>query len=145
MTPSSRRARIALRIAFYSAVVFIAIPLAFSQVMIKTVRQPVHPAPPGFEEGRVVSEGLRLRTWTLRGQPDQAAFVVGHGVGDSLESFADLARHLNARGHTVLLLDFRGHGGSDDAYTTLGGREREDVRAAAQSLRDRGLAKSGLV
>ena len=142
---SSRRVRIAGRVVFYSLVILVAIPLAFSQVMIKTVRQPVHPAPPGFEEGRVVSEGLRLRTWTLRGQPDKAAFVVGHGVGDSLESFADLARHLNARGHTVLLLDFRGHGGSDDAYTTLGGREREDVRAAAQSLRDRGLAGGGLV
>ena len=71
--------------------------------------------------------------------------VVGHGVGDSLESFTDFASRLNARGHTVLLLDFRGHGGSDAAYTTLGGREREDVRAAAQSLRDRGLAGSGLV
>ena len=145
MTPLSRPARIAARVAFYAVVVFVAIPLAFTQVMVGTVRQPVHPAPPGFEEARVVSEGLRLRTWTLRGQPDKAAFVVGHGVGDSLESFTDLAARLNARGHTVLLLDFRGHGGSDNAYTTLGGREREDVRAAAQSLRDRGLAKAGLV
>jgi uncharacterized protein len=146
MTPlSSRRPRIALRVAFYSAVIFIAIPLAFSQIMIKTFRQPVHPAPPGYEEGRVVSEGLRLRTWTLRGRPDKAAIVVGHGVGDSLESFTDFASRLNARGHTVLLLDFPGHGGSEGSYMTLGGREREDVRAAAQSLRDRGLAPAGLV
>ena len=142
---SSRRARVVARVAFYSAVIFVAIPLAFTQVMVRTVRQPAHPAPPGFEEGRVVSEGLRLRTWTLRGRADKAAVVVGHGVGDSLESFTDFASRLNARGHTVLLLDFRGHGGSDDAYTTLGGREREDVRAAAQSLRDRGLAPAGLV
>ena len=142
---SSRRVRTAGRVVFYSAVIFVAVPLAFSQVMIKTVRQPTHPAPPGFEEARIVSEGLRLRTWTLRGRPDKAAVVVGHGVGDSLESFTDLAARLNARGHTVLLLDFRGHGGSDDAYMTLGGREREDVRAAAQSLRDCGLAGSGLV
>ena len=142
---ASRRARLLVRIAFYSAVVFVAIPLAFSQVMVGTHRQPVHPAPPGYEEARVVAEGLRLRTWTMRGRADKAAVVVGHGVGDSLESFTDLASRLGARGHTVLLLDFRGHGGSDDAYTTLGGREREDVRAAAQSLRDRGLARAGLV
>lgn len=142
---SSRRVRTAGRVVFYSVVIFVAVPLAFSQVMVKTFRQPTHPAPPGYEEGRVVSEGLRLRTWTLRGRPDKAAIVVGHGVGDSLESFTDLASRLNARGHTVLLLDFRGHGGSDDAYMTLGGREREDVRAAAQSLRDRGLAGRGLV
>ena len=142
---SLKRKAFLARIVFYSAVALVAIPLAFSQVMVKTHRQPVHSVPPGFEEGRVVSEGLRLRTWTLRGHPDKAAVVVGHGVGDSLESFTDLASRLNARGHTVLLLDFRGHGGSDGAYTTLGGREREDVRAAAQSLRDRGLAGAGLV
>ena len=142
---ATRRGRVLARIALYSAAVLIGLPLAFSQVMVRPFRQPVHPPPPGFEEGRIVSEGLRLRTWTLRGRPDRAAVVVGHGVGDSIESFTDLASRLNGRGHTVLLVDFRGHGGSDDAYTTLGGREREDVRAAAQSLRDRGLAGRGLV
>ena len=141
----TRRARILARVVFYSVAILVGVPLAFSQVMIGAIRQPAHPAPPGFEEGRVVSEGLKLRTWTLRGRPEKAAIVVGHGVGDTLESFTDLASRLNARGHTVLLLDFRGHGGSEGSYTTLGGREREDVRAAAQSLRDRGLAGSGLV
>jgi pimeloyl-ACP methyl ester carboxylesterase len=142
---SSRHARVAARVAFYSAVVLVLVPLAFSQVMVQTFRQPTHPPPPGFEEARVVSEGLRLRTWTVRGRPDKAAVVIGHGLGDSIESFTDLASRFNARGHTVLLVDFRGHGGSDPAYTTLGGREREDVRAAAQSLRDRGLAPAGRV
>jgi pimeloyl-ACP methyl ester carboxylesterase len=133
------------RILFYAAVVLVLVPLAFSQVMVQTFRQPARPPPAGFEEGRVTSEGLKLRTWTLRGRPDRAAVVVGHGVGDSIESFTDLAARLHGRGHTVLLVDFRGHGGSDPAYTTLGGREREDLRAAAQSLRDRGLAAGGLV
>lgn len=137
--------RVLARVVFYSAVVFIGIPLAFSQVMVQSFRQPVRPPPPGYEEGRVVSEGLRLRTWTLRGRAESAAVVVGHGVGDSIESYTELAEGLNRRGHTVLLVDFRGHGGSDDAYTTLGGREREDIRAAAQSLRERGLAGRGLV
>jgi uncharacterized protein len=141
----TRRARILARVVFYSVAILVGLPLAFSQVMIGAIRQPTHPAPPGYEEGRVVSEGLKLRTWTLRGRPEKAAIVVGHGVGDTLESFTDLASRLNARGHTVLLLDFRGHGGSEGSYTTLGGREREDVRAAARSLRDRGLAGSGLV
>jgi pimeloyl-ACP methyl ester carboxylesterase len=146
MSPhGSGRLRVAGRIAFYSVAVFLGIPLAFSQVMVGTIRQPGHPAPPGYEEGQVLSEGLRLRTWTLRGRPDKAAVVVGHGVGDSLESFADLASRIHARGHTVLLLDFRGHGKSEGRHTTLGGREREDLRAAAQALRGRGLAASGLV
>ena len=141
----TRRARVLARVVSYAVAILVGVPLAFSQVMIGSFRQPAHPAPPGYEEGRVESEGLKLRTWTLRGRPDKAAVVVGHGVGDTLESFTDFASRLNARGHTVLLLDFRGHGGSEGFYTTLGGREREDVRAAAQSLRDRGLAGSGLV
>ena len=141
----TRRARVLARVVSYAVAILVGVPLAFSQVMIGSFRQPAHPAPPGYEEGRVESEGLKLRTWTLRGRPDKAAVVVGHGVGDTLESFTDFASRLNARGHTVLLLDFRGHGGSEGFYTTLGGREREDVRAAARSLRDRGLAGSGLV
>ena len=141
----TRRARALARGVFYAVAILVGVPLAFSQVMIGSFRQPAHPVPPGYEEGRVVADGLKLRTWTLRGRPDKAAVVVGHGVGDTLESFTDFAWRLNARGHTVLLLDFRGHGGSEGSYTTLGGREREDVRAAAQSLRDRGLAGSGLV
>jgi pimeloyl-ACP methyl ester carboxylesterase len=141
----TRRARVVARIVFYAVAILVGVPLAFSQVMIGSLRQPAHQAPPGYEEGRVVSEGLRLRTWTLRGRPDKAAVVVGHGVGDTLESFTDFAARLNGRGHTVLLLDFRGHGGSEGSYTTLGGREREDVRAGARSLRERGLAGSGLV
>jgi uncharacterized protein len=141
----TRRARVLARTIFYAVAILVGIPLAFSQVMIGSFRQPAHPAPAGYEEGRVVSEGLKLRTWTLRGRPEKAAVVVGHGVGDTLESFTDFASRLNARGHTVLLLDFRGHGGSEGSYTTLGGRERDDVRAAAQALRDRGLAGSGLV
>jgi len=145
----TRRSRILARVFLYSGLIFLGIPLAFSQVMIGAVRQPAHPPPPGYEEARIACEGLHLRIWLLRGpgggSGGKAAIVVGHGVGDSLESFTDMAGRLNQRGHTVLLLDFRGHGGSDAAYTTLGGREREDVRAAAQWLRDRGLAKGGLV
>ena len=141
----TRRARALARVVFYAVAILIGVPLAFSQVMIGSFRQPAHPAPPGYEEGRVVSDGLKLRTWTLHGRPDKAAVVVGHGVGDTLESFTDFAGRLNARGHTVLLLDFRGHGGSEGSYTTLGGREREDVRAAMGHLRQRSLAGGGFV
>ena len=68
-----------------------------------------------------------------------------HGLGDTLESYTEHARVLNRRGHTVLLVDLRAHGGSEGQDSTLGGRERADVRAAAQHLRTRGLAPAGLV
>jgi pimeloyl-ACP methyl ester carboxylesterase len=71
--------------------------------------------------------------------------VVVHGLGDSLESYVDRADGLSRRGHTVLLIDLRAHGASDGRYTTLGGHEREDVRAAMSELRRSGRAGAGLI
>jgi pimeloyl-ACP methyl ester carboxylesterase len=145
MSISDRRTRVLLRVVFYGVALFVAVPLAFSQALVRAYRQPTHPPPPGFEQATVVSDGLKLRTWTIAGDPSRAAFVVVHGVGDSLESFIDVAQRLHARGHSVLLLDLRGHGGSEGDTTTLGAREREDVRAGMRRLRERGLAAAGIV
>jgi alpha-beta hydrolase superfamily lysophospholipase len=144
MSISDRRARVLARVLFYGAAIFLGVPLALSQSMVRSHHLPTHPPPPGFEEARVVSEGLKLRTWTIAGDPRRAAFVVVHGVGDSLESYTDLADRLHRRGHTVLLVDLRGHGGSEGDTTTLGAREREDVRAGMRLLRERGRAAAGL-
>jgi alpha-beta hydrolase superfamily lysophospholipase len=100
---------------------------------------------PGYVSGTVISDGLRLRTWTRRGSDARPAVVIVHGLGDSLESYVDRADALNRRGHTVLLLDLRAHGASEGRYTTLGGHEREDVRAAMDGLRKAGHAGRGLV
>ncbi|MET0553983.1 MAG: alpha/beta fold hydrolase [Vicinamibacteria bacterium] len=141
----SRRAKVLGRVAFYGAVVFGLLPLAFSQIMLRLPRQPASPVHPPFEEAFVASEGLRLRTWTVVGRPDRAAVVAVHGLGDTLESYTEHARVLHRRGHTVLLVDLRAHGGSEGRDSTLGGRERADVRAAARHLRERGLARAGIV
>jgi uncharacterized protein len=141
----SRRAKILGRVVFYGAVLFALLPLTFSQVMLRLPRQSTSPVHPPFEEAFVGCEGLRLRTWTVGGRPDRAAVVIVHGLGDSLESYTEHARVLNRRGHTVLLVDLRAHGGSEGRDSTLGGRERADVRAAARHLRERGLAPAGIV
>lgn len=133
------------RVVFYSLVVLGLVPLVLSHVMTRPFRQPTSPPRAGFIEGHVVSDGLRLRTWTRPGSPAQPAVVIVHGVGDSLESFVDHGLEFAARGHTVLLLDTRGHGGSEGDRITLGAREREDVRAAMDRLRRDGMAESGLL
>ena len=141
----TRSGRLVARIVFYSVAFFVGLPLAFSQVMVGAIRRPTSPAPSGYEEIAVRSDGLRLRGWLARGESDRAAAVVVHGVGDSLESYLQVAGKLRGRGHAVLLIDLRGHGGSEGKYTTLGGRERDDVRAAMEHLRGAGLADSGLL
>lgn len=137
--------RLLARVVFYGIVLFLALPLAFSQVMIGAIRQPAGPVAAGYQEARVRSESLALRAWVAPGDPGRPAVILVHGVGDALESYGSQAAVLRARGHTVLLLDLRGHGGSDRAPTTLGGHEREDVRAAMAHLRGAGLAPAGFV
>src|SRR5688572_15991677 len=141
----ARGKRTLLRIGFYSVALFVGVPLAFSHVMLKPLRQPASPAPAAYESGELVSEGLKLRFWCRRGTRERAAAVIVHGVGDTLESYVDRADGLHRRGHTVLLVDLRGHGGSEGHHMTLGGREREDVRAAMRWLRAQGLAGRGLL
>ena len=143
--PGRLRDRILLRVAFYGLVVVAVLPWVFSSLIITPHRQPTHDPEPGFEEIWLSSEGLRLRAWLLRGDPERAAAVVVHGLGDSIESYAGVARRFRARGHTVLLLELRGHGRSQGERTTLGGREREDVRAALEWLRVQNLARRGFI
>jgi pimeloyl-ACP methyl ester carboxylesterase len=135
-----------LRLALYGGGFFVGIPLAFSYVMTKTYRSGATAKPPReYEELFLQSEGLRLRAWLSKGDLTRPAFVIVHGLGDSLESYLEHARPLRRRGHTVLLVDLRGHGGSEGGLTTLGGRERADVRAAMDALRERRLATKGIV
>ncbi len=130
---------------FYSTVVLAVLPWVFSSLMIAPHRQRGGDPQPGFEEVWLRSDGLRLRTWLLRVDGDRATVVVVHGFGDSIESYAGMARRYAARGHAVLLLEMRGHGKSEGEQTTLGGRERDDVRAALEWLRGQGLAPRGFV
>ena len=144
--PMSRRAW--ARSAFYAAVLVVALPVAFSQVMLAPLRQPPNPAPPGWEEVHFQSDGLRLRGWLgapAPGAPTRPAAVVAHGVGDTLESFTELGDFLRRRGHPVLLVDLRAHGGSEGRHMTLGGLESGDVRAGLDELRRRGLAGRGVM
>jgi uncharacterized protein len=143
---TTRRARILWRVVLYGTALFVGVPLAFSHVMTRTYRpdalsQPTRP----WEDAPLMSEGLRLRAWIARGDPERPAGVVVHGLGDTLESYREHARVLQDRGFTVILPDLRGHGGSEGNHTTLGGRERHDVRAAMDYLRAKGLARNGLV
>jgi len=144
----SRRSRVLARVALYGGTVLVGLPLAFSQALVRPLRQPVSAGPPaGVEQLALVSDGLRLRAWLLRAPEagERPAVLVAHGLGDTLESCLGAARVLQRRGHDVLLVDLRGHGGSEGRHTTLGGLESHDVRAGLRLLRERGLAGNGFL
>ena len=141
----TKRGRVLARVLLYGGFVFVGLPLAFSYVLTRTLRAPVSPHPPaGYEQLQLVSDGLKLRAWLGRGEPGLPAFVIAHGLGDSLESYLGHAQALRGRGFTVLLVDLRGHGASEGSLTTLGGLESDDVRAAMRFLRENALARQGI-
>ena len=145
MRSAVRWRRVVGRVVFYSAVLLVALPATFAWVITRPARGPVAPVPRGFTERFLTADGLRLRAWTRPGDGARPAVVIVHGVGDSLESFVDHAWFFARRGQAVVLLDTRGHGGSEGRIVTLGAREREDVRAAMDFLRESGQARAGMV
>ncbi len=151
--PLGRSGRIVARVLLFGGALLVGLPWAFSRQLTGAPRQPVERVAAPFEEtffpSASASHGRvpRLRAWLLRPEREagRPSVVIVHGLGDSLESFTGAARRLARRGHAVLLLDLRGHGGSDDAPTTLGAQESGDVRAALACLHARGLGRSGFV
>jgi len=72
------------------------------------------------------------------------AILVLHGYSGSVAPDVVEYGPFLRRTAGVLALDFRGHGGSDDAATTFGMREIEDVAGALSWLGERGIRRVAL-
>lgn len=84
------------------------------------------------------SDGVRLAAWLVQGRPGARSVILCHDLGGSRSDLLNGAVALNRAGFRLLLLDFRRHGGSAGARTTLGARERLDVLAAVGYLQKEG-------
>ena len=142
---TDRHRRLLARALLYGTAVFVGLPLATSQMLVGTMRMDTLKPWAPWEESSLLSGELSLRAWVAKGDGEHASAVVVHGLGDSLDSYVDVGGALHHRGHTVLLLDLRAHGGSDGRLTTLGGHESGDVRAALRFLREEGTGERGFV
>jgi uncharacterized protein len=85
----------------------------------------------------LTSDGLLLHGWFFPALPSPArrTIVVFNGNAGNRSYRAPLATALQARGHAVLLFDYRGYGGNPGAPTESG--LREDARAARAFLMTR--------
>jgi pimeloyl-ACP methyl ester carboxylesterase len=97
-------------------------------------------------------DGVRLTGRWLAAEPDddwfadpREAILLLHGYsGSATPDLVELGPFLR-RTAGVLGLDFRGHGGSDDAPTTFGLDEVEDVAGALAWLGERGVRRVAIV
>ncbi len=60
-----------------------------------------------------VAPGVTLHVERYDGDPEVMPFVLVHGLASNLRLWDGVAEHLQARGHTVVAMDQRGHGRSD--------------------------------
>jgi dipeptidyl aminopeptidase/acylaminoacyl peptidase len=93
-------------------------------------------------------DGLKIAAWYIPAYLNQPAekspaIVMVHGWNASRtnafnQHFLDLAENLHEAGFTLLMIDLRGHGQSEDSHFTFGRLERRDVLAAVDYLVQRG-------
>ena len=80
------------------------------------------------------TDGIELAGWLIRGEPDRAPIVLCHDLGSSKASLVNVALALSRAGFTVLMFDFRAHGGSSGERSSLGVLEKRDVVGAVDFL-----------
>jgi pimeloyl-ACP methyl ester carboxylesterase len=90
------------------------------------------------------ADGAKLAAWLIPSAvPNAPALVLLHGYPANKADLLPIAGALQSR-FTVLLLDFRYFGKSEGAATTLGFRERADLRGAVDTLAQRGHPRIGV-
>lgn len=80
--------------------------------------------------------GITLSAWVCERGPDAPLILLFHGYSTEKTQLLEEARAFLGLGASVLLVDFRGSGGSSESTTTLGFHEAEDVVAAVRYAQD---------
>ena len=89
-------------------------------------------------------DGVKLAAWLVPSAiPGAPAVVLLHGYPANKADLLPVAAALSSR-FTVLLVDFRYFGASEGSATTLGFRERLDLRAAVDALAAAGHTRIGV-
>ena len=127
-------------------------PLARLRVLLAGVNlpRPVDEMPPTAlapdAQTLTINEpgGIGLAAWYAGRGPNAPLVIFFHGYSTEKTRLLLEARKIHEMGASVLLVDFRGSGGSSESYSTLGWREAEDVAAAVRHAQER-LPHSALV
>jgi alpha-beta hydrolase superfamily lysophospholipase len=89
-----------------------------------------------FTKERIAStDGITLEAWQVPNRAAKGLVLLFHGYAGCKADVLPEAKAFHAMGYALLLIDFRGSGGSDGEETSLGWREAEDVAAAVEFAR----------
>jgi pimeloyl-ACP methyl ester carboxylesterase len=139
-----------MRLVIYAAIgagAFVALSLVSFWLAVRPPRLAIPARPADFsltveELAIATADGFKLAAW-LVARPGAPALVFLHGYPAEKADLLPIAAALAPR-FTVLLLDLRYFGRSEGRVTTLGFRERDDLRRAIDALAARGFARFGV-
>jgi pimeloyl-ACP methyl ester carboxylesterase len=133
-------------VAVVCAVAYLVVCYVVTARLSAPVRKPIERTPADFGLGyREVevrsSDELRLSAWWVEGVDSSRAALLVHGWGADKSSrhVLETAAVYEEAGFDVLMIDPRGHGGSEGDRVTLGYREVRDVQGALSWLEKRGF------
>lgn len=100
-----------------------------------TRRTPADVAPDCRETTIAVGDGVELSAWYCDRGSTTPLVVIFHAYGGEKSAMVREAAAFLGMGASVLLVDFRGSGGSTESYTTVGVHEAADVAAVMAHTR----------
>ncbi len=81
-----------------------------------------------FQDHKIhCDNGIRLAAWHIPGKQPGTLVIIFHGYAAEKSKLLIEAGVFHRLGHSVLLVDFRGSGGSSEASTSIGFFEADDV------------------
>jgi pimeloyl-ACP methyl ester carboxylesterase len=83
------------------------------------------------------SDGTELKGWWVGAAEPKGTVIMVHGLNRSRTEMVRRLPFVHAAGWNALAFDLRHHGASGGEATTLGVKEKEDVKAAARFARER--------
>jgi len=89
------------------------------------------------------ADGAELAAWYVPAAvpAPRGTIVLAHGLMDRKGTMLQLVPWLHEAGYHVMMVDFRGHGQSDERPTTIGREEVFDLEAAVDWLEEEGAAE----
>jgi len=124
---------------------YVLLPVCMGAIASTREPQTLETPPDGFEVvSLVAADKTPLACWYAPGE-NGACILLLHGSNSNLQSLVDHAAFLQDAGYGVFALTLRGHGGSGGRGNALGWDCGQDVSAAVSYLRDKGVARIGVL
>ncbi|MGD0707404.1 MAG: alpha/beta fold hydrolase [Anaerolineaceae bacterium] len=124
--------------------------IGLSFVVTHKQSQSVHSSPAEFglrykDIPLLTSDGIQLRGWWIPAEGSTCTIIFLHGYAGSCDPDLKYVPFFHEKGFNVVMFDFRAHGRSDGAFTSMGYLEKQDCLAAVDFALSKGSHSIGML